>query len=153
MKCLVVLFSIGVLALGALTFAQSGKSNEQAAQATAPATSNVQQPTITPQQGQSAAQQQQDLAACYEVAKAKTGIDPRDLSSVASGKLDSIPGMENSGKSATPAAPATPQNAAPAADKKAMFDKFQLANQGCMQAKGYLVKSPSPTPNAESPKQ
>jgi hypothetical protein len=144
------LFSINVLALGALTFAQPSQSKEQAAQATAQETPNVQQPTITPQQAQSAAQQQQDLATCYEIAKAKTGIDPRDLGAAATGKLDSIPGMESSGKAATPVAPAKPQNAEPIADKKAMFDKFQLANKGCMQAKGYLVKSP--TPNAVSPK-
>jgi hypothetical protein len=151
MKRFALWFSVGVLALDTLTFAQTTQSNAEAAQTPGTATSTAQQPTITPQQGQSAAQQQQDLAGCYEVAKAKTGIDPRDLSSVAAGKLNSIPGMESSSKSATPTGSATPQNAAPTAEKKAMFDKFQLANQGCMEAKGYLVKSPTPT--AQSPKQ
>ena len=97
MKRLALLFSIIVIGLGALMFAQAGQSKEQAAQATAPVTPNVKQPTITPQKGQSAAQQQQDLAECYEIAKSKTGVDPRALGAITAGKFDSIPGMPSSG--------------------------------------------------------
>jgi cytoskeletal protein RodZ len=150
MKRLALLFSIIVIGLGALMFAQASQSREQAAQATAQATPNVQQPTITPQKGQSAAQQQQDLAECYEIAKSKTGVDPRALGAITAGKFDSIPGMPNSSKTETSTATATPQEGASGA-KNAMLDKFQLANQGCMQAKGYIVKSPAPS--APSPKQ
>jgi hypothetical protein len=151
MKRLALLCSITVIGLGALMFAQANQSKEQAAQATAPATPNVRQPTITPQKGQSAVQQQQDLAECYEIATSKTGVDPRALGAITAGKLDSIPGMPSSGKTEMSTATATPQKGASAANKKAMLDKFQLANQGCMQAKGYIVKRTAPS--APSPKQ
>jgi hypothetical protein len=134
MKHLVLLFS--VIVVGVLMFAQASQIEQQ--------------PTVTPQQGQSAAQQKQDLAECYQIAKAKTGIDPRDLAAIAPGTLDSIPGTQSSGNVETSTPSAAPQKGASGANKKA-FDKFQLANEGCMQARGYIVKSPAP--NAPSPKQ
>jgi hypothetical protein len=133
-----------VMSFGSLAFAQ-------ATQGSAP--SGAKQPEVTPQQGQSAAQQQKDLAECYEIAKAETGVDLRGLGEVAPGKFD-IPGMSSgAGKAdASAAQAATPAKGASGTEKKAMFDKFQLANQGCMQARGYLVKKP-PAPQAAQPKQ
>jgi hypothetical protein len=94
-----------------------------------------------------AAQQQKDLAECYEIAKAKTGIDPQALGAIA----PSIPGMPTSGNPASSAAGAgATEKAGSSAGKKAMIDKFQLANQGCLQVRGYIVKSR--TPQAAPPK-
>jgi len=88
------LFSIVVIGLGALIFAQANQSKEKAAQATAPAKSNVKQPTITPQKGQSAAQQQQDLQSVYEIATSKTGVDPRALGAITAGSSTAFQGCQ-----------------------------------------------------------
>src|SRR4051794_15245042 len=98
--------------------------------ASAQTPSGAQKPTVAPQQGQSAAQQHKDLAECYEMAKAKTGIDPSALEAIAPG----IPGMTSSGPEPSAASAGAPGKAASSANKKPMIDKFQLANQGCLQA-------------------
>ena len=109
--------------------------------ASAQAPPGAQQPKVAPQHGQSAAQQQKDLAECYQIAQENTGIDPSALESIAPG----IPGMSSSGKpESSPANAGAPEKASSGAGKKPVIDKFQLANQGCLQARGYLVKSPKP---------
>jgi|SRR3954453_15227924 len=129
MKRFAIVLSITVFVLfGSWVSAQNSESK-----GAAPA--NPQQPQVTPQQGQSPAQQQQDLAECYDVAKAKTGIDLRELSAMAPAGLK-IPGTENLPSAAASGAPA---KAAASASTKAM-----LANQACLKARGYLMKNPAP---------
>src|SRR5262245_10908911 len=119
------------------------------------------QPSVTPQQGQTAEQQKKDLAECYDIAKAKTGIDPSALLSKkvpglsdaasAAGAAGAAPGGASQGGAAQPSSGGQAQGAA---DKQAKLDKFQIANQACLKARGYLVKGqvPPTAPSAEQPK-
>jgi hypothetical protein len=136
MERFALILSILVIALGSPTLAQTSQSKEATP-------STAEPPQVTPQQGQSAAQQRHDLAECYDIAKAKTGVDPRALAEATGGKVN-IPGMPSAPNADSAAAAAgTPGKDAPSADKKLMLDKFQLANQGCLQARGYIIKNPA----------
>lgn len=115
------------------------------------------QPSVTPQKGQTAEEQKKDLAECYDIAKAKTGIDPSALLS------KKVPGLNDAAADAAAASGAANQGGAQppaggqaqgAADKQAKLDKFQIANQACLKARGYLVKdqAPATAPAAEQPR-
>lgn len=124
-----------------------------------------QQPSVTPQKGQTAEEQKKDLAECYEIAKAKTGIDPSMLSGL-SKKVPGASGAESATQAGAaaaagaatgatqPAAPAESGQAQAAASNEAKLNKFEMANQACLKARGYLVKSQAPaaTPATEPPK-
>src|SRR4051794_12354317 len=102
--------SVLVLAALSLQVVQEG-----AAQA---ASSTPAQPQVTAQQGQTAEQQKKDMQECYDIAKAKTGIDPQALtglmgkgksaSGAASQASDSVTGAAGSAVSATQKAAGQP---------------------------------------------
>jgi hypothetical protein len=113
------------------------------------------QPHVTPTQGQSAAQQQKDLSECYNIAKEKTGIDPQMLGNLMPGNSSGAAagqagaqapaqsGQNSAGGVMGAAAGAMGQSAPSAGAKGTKASKintFQMANQGCLQARGYLVK-------------
>lgn len=137
-----------------------------AGEAQAPASAPA-QPEVTAQKGQTAEQQKQDLQECYDIAKAKTGIDPQALTGLmgkgtgamgaAAGQAtDAAAGAAGSAAAATQKAagqegqsgqaPAAADNSANAAGSAASnnattkMDLFSAANQGCLKARGYLVK-------------
>ncbi|MCI0348852.1 MAG: hypothetical protein L0Z53_05445 [Acidobacteriales bacterium] len=158
------LFRIQVLAFSVFIFV--GWAVMQQPSATA-GQRTAEQPSVTPQKGQSAEQQKKDVSECYNITKEKTGIDPSVLLS------KKVPGLSEAGAATQDAAsaaaaaaggapgasqPSVPAEGAPAADaegKEAKLNKFQLANQACLQARGYLVKgqAPATAPAAEQPKQ
>jgi predicted lipid-binding transport protein (Tim44 family) len=139
MKTTILLMTLLLVSFGPIMLAQ------EPGQPAKPAP-DAQQPAVIPQQGQSPAQKQQDLAECYDIAKAKTGIDPRALS----GAVPGIPGMPSTAQPEAAAGAAAPEKDASDATQKMSLDKFQLANQACLQARGYVVKAPKP--KAEPPK-
>jgi hypothetical protein len=123
--------------------------------------------SVTPQKGQSAEQQKKDLAECYKIAKEKTGIDPWAIP----GLSKSVPGLGEAGDAAQNAASggdtaagttgAKQPSAAPSSpgaqsgeSKQAKLNKFEVANQACLQGRGYLVKgqAPAAAPASEQPK-
>jgi hypothetical protein len=129
------------------------------------------QPKLTPQRGQTAAQQQKDLQDCYEIAKAKTGVDPQAITAfmghkqqpgaaagTSSGSLAGAAGAAMGGaqNAAGEAVSQTGQAAGAAADQsaaaagaaastnaKTKFDLWSSADKACLVGRGYLVKMPS----------
>lgn len=151
------LFRVQLLVLSVFLFVGWVVMQQPSASAGQPAQASSEQPSVTPQQGQTADQQKKDLAECYDIAKAKTGIDPAALIS------KKIPGLSEAasatqagaaGGNQSTAPPAASGQAPASADKQAKLDKFQIANQACLKARGYLVKgqAPTATPAAEQPK-
>ena len=151
------LFRVQFLLLSIFIFAGWVAMQQSPANAGQGAEPSPAQPSVTPQKGQTAAEQKKDLTECYDIAKAKTGIDPSALLS------KKVSGLGDAAASAAAATGAANQGAAQssagepakgAADKQAKLDKFQIANQACLKARGYLVKgeAPATAPAAEQPK-
>jgi hypothetical protein len=159
-----------VLAVLCLQLARQG-----AAQA---ASSTPAQPQVTAQQGQTAEQQKKDLQDCYDIAKAKTGVDPQALTGLmgkgkgtmgaaASQASDTVTGAAGSAASATQkptgqagqsgqanaAADESASAAGSAANNSATtkMDLFSAADQGCLKARGYLVKGEAPAATQPPP--
>jgi hypothetical protein len=154
------LFRIQFLLLSVFVFVGWMAMQQPSANAGQGAEASSAQPSVAPQKGQTAEEQKKDLAECYDIAKAKTGIDPSALLSkkvpglgeaaAAAGAAGAAPGGAGQGESAQPPAGGQAQGA----DKQAKLDKFQIANQACLKARGYLVKgqAPATAPAAEQPK-
>jgi hypothetical protein len=121
----IALWFFALVSLGRVTFAQTAGSTGAA---------QAKKPQVTAQRGQSPDQQQQDFEQCYDIAKAKTGIDLRELSAVSPGVK--IPGMESLPSTAAGGLPA---KAAARASAKAM-----LADEACLKTRGYLIKNRAP---------
>jgi hypothetical protein len=139
-----------IVAIGSLSFALC-----QTALAQKP-----DRPQITPRYNQSAEEQENDLAACSEIAKARTGIDPAKLAQ--SGPTN-VP--EAAGNAATPNSSSAPSaagaqpppeadSAASAADndrrvssieRDQQAERFRTADEACLRARGYIVNSESGT--------
>jgi hypothetical protein len=158
-----------MLLSGSFAFAQTGQPEGSKA-ASAPQMSASQ---VTAQHGQTEAQKQKDLQECYNIAKAKTGVDPQALMGVAGGSaatsssqtagtsgatsgVESAVGEAASQAGQSSAATSVGQGAdaaksSAATNAKTKLDLFSVANQGCVEASGYLVKAPaaSTTPNQQ----
>jgi hypothetical protein len=115
---------ITIVFFGFLTFGQTSEGNA--------APPNPQPPQVAPQHEQCVAQQQDEFADCYDVAKMKTGGGPHMLNSVA-------PGVKTPGMEGLSAATGASAKALPSASTKAM-----LANAACLKARGYLIKHRAP---------
>jgi hypothetical protein len=163
------LFRVQVLIFSVFIFAAWAVMQQPSAPGGQGAQASPEQPSVTPQKGQTAEEQKKDMSECYDIAKAKTGIDPSTLL----GMSKKVPGVGEAG-SATQAGAAAAAGAAGAATganqpaaapqpesgqaqssaSKAKLDKFEIANQACLKARGYLVKgqAPATAPAAEQPK-
>lgn len=161
------LFRVQLLLLSVFIFAgwmamqQPAASGDQGAQASS------EQTAVTPQKGQTAAEQKQDMSECYDIAKAKTGIDPSALvglskktpgageAASATEAASAAAGAAGAGTGSQPAAAPQPESGqAQNSANKAKLDKFEMANQACLKARGYLVKgqAPATAPATEQPK-
>jgi hypothetical protein len=124
---------------------------------------------VTAQYSQSAEEQQKDLSECYEIAKARTGINPSALNGAAPAKPPNAKETQSSdtSKASSPAetAAGTAQNVPPEADsaasaaadhsasnarKEEPVDTFRKANEACLRARGYIVNSNKTTSKEQS---
>jgi hypothetical protein len=138
-----------MLLSGSFAFAQTGQPEGSKA-ASAPQMSASQ---VTAQHGQTEAQKQKDLQECYNIAKAKTGVDPQALMGVAGGSAatsssqtagtsGATSGVESAvGEAASQAGQSAATSVGQGADAakssaatnaKTKLDLFSVANQGCV---------------------
>ena len=160
------LFRVQILLLSVFVFVGWIAMQQPSANAGQGGEAAAAQPSVTPQKGQTAEEQKKDISECYDIAKAKTGIDPSALLSKkglgeaasatqaagasAAGAAGAATGASNQGA----AQPSESAQAEGAAGKQAKLDKFQVANQACLKARGYLIKgqAPATAPATEQPK-
>jgi hypothetical protein len=151
--------------LALAVFAGTNRATAQANQDNAQSAGSVQQPEIQPQKGQSPQEQKKDISDCYDLAKSKTGIDPSALSSLskdkaagaasaagantggAMGQVAEAAGAQSAQDQSTTAAAGAAQPSADvsgAASPESKMDTFKMADQACLKARGYIVKSSVP---------
>jgi hypothetical protein len=98
----------------------------------------------------SSAQKNKDLLECYELARAKTGIDPKALGLTRTLPNGDAKPAKSTSEALTQAARGAESRSArvpaeQAADKnqnQGKLDMFNAANQACMQARGYSANAP-----------
>jgi hypothetical protein len=141
-----------ILMLLSASFAYTQTPQPEASKA--PSAAQVSASQVTAQHGQTEAQKQKDLQECYNIAKAKTGVDPQALMGIAGGSAgtSSSPqaatsgatsGIESAVGSAASGQGAEAAKSSAASNAKTKLDLFGVANQGCVEARGYLVKAPA----------
>lgn len=146
------------LAISPFAFGQTQDSSSASTQTSSSGQASS-QTEITPQRGQSAADQQKDLRECFDIAKSRTGVDPSTLSAAASKipgagaapSTDANPADSAAGKQVGSAtgmareATGSAAGAAPSSDVASKMSTFDAANKACLQARGYVVKGATGT--------